>query len=345
MQPRLPTQHWRIFLSRPPSASIPRAFRPTDMAPRDESGFVLIAVIGILLLLAILVSSLTSTSSTEMKVSAARTLHSELQALADGMARLTAYRLAEARLATNAVPSTVADGEPLYCRDGKLAVEIRIRDVNGLIDINYASVDLLEILLRGVGVDAARASRIAAAIVDFRDPDDIPLPGGAEAAEYAQAQRPFGPKNAPFETTTELDQVLGMTPELLSELLPLVTVHARSPRIDPAAAPLDLLQALTRGKYGAETMLTARDQFKPFDQIPMRTITRSGVQSRTRVQIFAIQATVAAAGDGKISRNVVVELMSSAQTGLVVREWAQRSTKVRASRAWPATMPTCETAQ
>ena len=58
--------------------------------------------------------------------------------------------------------------------------------------------------------------------------DDVPSgPHGAESAAYQAAGLGHGPKNAPFETITELDQVLGMTATLLDRLRPLVTVYAR----------------------------------------------------------------------------------------------------------------------
>lgn len=56
---------------------------------------------------------------------------------------------------------------------------------------------------------------IAAAIVDFRDADDTPLPYGAESAVYLGLTQPYRAKNAPFESLSELLLVRGITPAVL----------------------------------------------------------------------------------------------------------------------------------
>ncbi|MBN2490885.1 MAG: helix-hairpin-helix domain-containing protein [Planctomycetes bacterium] len=56
---------------------------------------------------------------------------------------------------------------------------------------------------------------VAAALVDWRDPDDELTPMGAEAAYYAALSPPYRIRNAPFETLAELLQVRGVTPASL----------------------------------------------------------------------------------------------------------------------------------
>lgn len=56
---------------------------------------------------------------------------------------------------------------------------------------------------------------IAAAILDWRDPDNNVTPGGAEADYYASLQPPYLPRNGPFQTMRELLMVQGVTRELL----------------------------------------------------------------------------------------------------------------------------------
>ncbi len=117
---------------------------------------------------------------------------------------------------------------------------IVINDVAGLVDLNAASLALLEWLLHGLGVAPDRAAALAAAIVDFRDDDGI---NGAESAAYRAAGLAHGPKNAPFETVMELDQVLGMDAALLGRLHAATTVYSRQPGIDGAVAPHEILSA------------------------------------------------------------------------------------------------------
>lgn len=80
----------------------------------------------------------------------------------------------------------------------------------GRIDANHAPAEALAAL---PGCDAG----IAAAIVDWRDADDTPDPGGgAERSDgaYAGAAVPYAPRNAPIETLDELALVRGMTAAL-----------------------------------------------------------------------------------------------------------------------------------
>jgi DNA uptake protein ComE-like DNA-binding protein len=55
---------------------------------------------------------------------------------------------------------------------------------------------------------------IVAAILDWRDGDNVATPGGAEAEYYMSLPRPLVPRNAPFQSTRELLMVRGITREL-----------------------------------------------------------------------------------------------------------------------------------
>src|SRR6185295_507992 len=131
--------------------------------------------------------------------------HAEAEALADGLTRLVALRLADRARRTLAAEAMAVDGTPYACSHEEAAVEIAVTDVGGLVDLNMASLRLLEWLLLGHGLAAHRAAALAAAIVDFRDEDDQPTRNGAESAAYRAAGLRHGPKNAPFESVTELD--------------------------------------------------------------------------------------------------------------------------------------------
>ena len=57
---------------------------------------------------------------------------------------------------------------------------------------------------------------VVPAIIDWRDPDDAPSAGGAEAEYYAGFQPPYLPRNGPFQTIRELLMVRGVTRELFA---------------------------------------------------------------------------------------------------------------------------------
>lgn len=139
-------------------------------------------------------------------------------------------------------------GPPHHCRlDDTATLSIAIEDEAGKVDLNGAGERLLIALLAGVGIDLARARSLAAAIVDFRDGDDIRRPDGAETAEYRGAGLGSGPKNAPFDTVEELHQVLGMTADDVATLRPHVTVHSRLSGVDPAIMGRATRAAIVKG--------------------------------------------------------------------------------------------------
>ncbi|WP_417472333.1 general secretion pathway protein GspK [Luteimonas mephitis] len=137
------------------------------------------------------------------------------------------------------------DGRPYDWAFGGAHVRIEVVDESGKVDLNAADVDLLGRLFTVVGVNQADAGAIAAAIADWRDSDDLTQPqGGAEDPAYASAGLPWGAKDAPFDTVAEVEQVLGMTPEIYAKVAPLLTVYSGQGRPDPQFAAAPVLQAM-----------------------------------------------------------------------------------------------------
>ena len=124
-------------------------------------------------------------------------------------------------------------------------VEVRIIDETGKVDLNQADVPLLSRLMQALGEPPDASDALAAAIVDWRDADDLSQPvGGAEDGDYAAAGRPYGAKDAPFETIAELEQVLGMTPDLYARLEPFLTLYSGRGQPDATYAQGPVLVAM-----------------------------------------------------------------------------------------------------
>lgn len=137
------------------------------------------------------------------------------------------------------------DGRVQYWQFSGHSIEVSVQDESGKVDINHADATLLSALMRAVGTESADADQLAAAILDWRDPDDLKQPsGGAEDPEYAEAGRHYGAKDAPFETLAELQQVLGMTPLLYAKLSPYLTIHSGRSLPDQTYAPVAVLTAM-----------------------------------------------------------------------------------------------------
>ena len=124
-------------------------------------------------------------------------------------------------------------------------VQVRIIDETGKVDLNQADVPLLSRLMQVLGEPPDASDALAAAIVDWRDADDLSQPvGGAEDGDYAAAGRPYGAKDAPFETIAELEQVLGMTPDLYARLEPVLTLYSGRGQPDATYAQGPVLVAM-----------------------------------------------------------------------------------------------------
>jgi hypothetical protein len=163
-----------------------------------------------------------------------------------------------------------------------------------------------------VEVSPGSTRPIAAAIVDFRDVDDLPSgPEGAESAAYQAAGLRHGPKNALFESVTELDQVLGMTPGLLNRLRAVVAVYGRQPGIDATHAPRELVTAPSKGDDAVATSTDGR----PLMPIPS--------EFRMSSKGLAYRVVVRASTDrgGHFAREAVIEPTRTEPLGFQAREW------------------------
>lgn len=150
-----------------------------------------------------------------------------------------------------------ADGRRYRWRYAGAEVELRLTDESGKVDLNNADANLLSALLRTLGAEPGQDQQLAAAILDWRDPDNLSQPqGGAEDGDYAAAGLPYGAKDAPFESYGELQRVLGMSDVLYRKLLPCVTLYSDRARPEPRFAPAPVLTALG---LDAEQQLAERE--------------------------------------------------------------------------------------
>lgn len=158
----------------------------------------------------------------------------------------------------------VADGRPYTFTFDGVEVEISITDDSGKIDINTADVLTLTNLFVGAGVDMERAADLADAIQDWRDPDDLVSPRGAELGDYESVDLPYGPRNAPFETLSEMQQVFGMDYDTYVKIEPAITMYSGRGVPSAAYAPLEALMAMPgMTTEQAQALIEQRQQLAP----------------------------------------------------------------------------------
>ena len=138
-----------------------------------------------------------------------------------------------------------ADGRGYPLSFGPTKVMIEVRDEAAKIDLNAAAPALLSGLFEELGEPRERAQRLAGAIVDWRDNDNLSQAvGGAEDPAYASAGLAWGAKDAPFDSVAELEQVLGMRPALYAAAAPHLTMYSGNATPDANIADGIVLAAM-----------------------------------------------------------------------------------------------------
>ena len=249
-------------------------------ASATQAGFALVLVLCVLAVLSVIAVTLIRETHEETRFESAVIEDAKAEALAEagiqqGMAEL---------LIPPGNGAWLADGSTHAIRLGEGSVNIRIEDESGRIDINFADDATLVSMLISIGLPTDEAQHLAAAIADYRDPRKIKHPGGAEASDYEAAGLDYGPKNAPFDSPEELMQVLGMTPEILKALLPLITVHSPSREVNRQAASAAVLRALPKSGFGQpeQNIATASSGDPQSALITAPTVVRVTAEARTR---------------------------------------------------------------
>lgn len=128
-----------------------------------------------------------------------------------------------------------------------------VQDEDGKFDLNEADDDTLSPLFVSMGVDSRTATVLADRIVEWRTEatsDDAHTLHGGTDADYAAAGLPWRPRHGDFQSVSELQLVLGMTPALYERVRPALTVYSRNDSPDEDLAPRIVLNALYPGNPG-----------------------------------------------------------------------------------------------
>jgi general secretion pathway protein K len=202
------------------------------MRERSEEGIALIAVLWMLTLLSIVAAALSLETRSSTRIARNMAENAVVRAAADAGIQRAILDLVTSTGAPTDARKFLADGTVYNWQFVNSKVQVSIQD-EVKIDLNEAPEELLAALFDSVGINTDTAKSLAAAIADFRDPDNLPRPGGAELAEYRAAGLAWGPKNAPFQMFEELQQVLGMTPEIYERVASYLTIYSVARVNDP----------------------------------------------------------------------------------------------------------------
>lgn len=220
---------------------------PAANGPRSEQGLALVLVLWAVALLAVLAASQLVDARSGIALVRNQVAVAQARALADAGINRGILELITGRARTQ-WPSPASVVQWAF---GDGVVRMRVENEFGKLDLNSCAPSLLKRLITGLGVQSDAADHLVDAIEDFRDSDDIKRVNGAERADYVAAGLPYGPKNEPFASVEELQQVIGMTPALYARLAPYLTVYTGRAYVDMGVASRELVQLLTKQNQGS----------------------------------------------------------------------------------------------
>ena len=163
----------------------------------------------------------------------------------------------------------VPDGRAYDFEFEQATLSVALTDESGLIDLNAADTLTLSNLFLSNGLPQDEADALADAILDWRDTDDLVSPNGAEDDDSAAAGYDYGAKDAPFDTVSEVQQVIGMTHEIYARVLPALTIYSGQTTPNPAFAPVEVLRLFTEmNEELAQQLVEARHAWDPTTGAP-----------------------------------------------------------------------------
>jgi general secretion pathway protein K len=237
----------------------PEPTEPTEPTERKapqvalrQKGFALIAVIWIGILLALIAAAFSSAVRSRLRETAGRAELIRAEAAADAGVRIALMELLNRGRDSKAVLRFPNDGTPVSCSIvTDITLIIRVEDEEGKVNLNTANEDLLVALFAGLGATHEKARGYAERVMDFRDGDHDKRLDGAEREDYAKSPDGLlGPKDADFAAIDELDQVLGLPPDLREKAKPFLTVFSGKDGIDASVASRGLRDILVAGSNG-----------------------------------------------------------------------------------------------
>lgn len=204
----------------------------------DDRGFIIVAVLWILGLLAALVSIYAvyvTNAALSVRVNDDRL---QAEALTSSAVELAAYQL----LATDE-KSRPTQGHFTLRMDGA-GVAVEFRSEAARIDLNAAPKPLLAGLFAALGADYSQAEYYADRIIGWRSKPKDAAGLNDEADAYRTAGLSYAPRQGPFASVGELWLVLDLPPALVERALSFITVYSGKPTVNIMDASPEVVAAL-----------------------------------------------------------------------------------------------------
>lgn len=241
-----------------------------------------------------------------------------------GQSMATRYSSGQPALAFAAGMRELAALKDVTLGSGRFSVEVT--NLNGRLDLNHAAPAVL-VGLFSQFTSPSLARGVVAELQDWRDPDDVVRPDGAEERTHVRAGSPFVPSNRPLARFDEFRRLLGVTDALALAVEPYVTVHGDA-NIDVNAAPEPVLAAMPGiGRAGARAILGHR-RGTPFNSATEVQSLLGSAASRYGSRLTVVPSRLLLTSQGRMEGHPLVHEIQAtyAVTGsvLVLQSWRER---------------------
>jgi general secretion pathway protein K len=280
--------------------------------PATGNGFALVTVLWTVMIVGLIAAAVMATTRSDATQARTRRRAAELRAVADAGIEIAILRLLDA----GGTLRPPLDGTPFAVTFDGLAMEARVQDEGGKIDLNAAPAPLLRKLLQSAGLDEDAADAETDRILDWREPGDARHPNGAGRGDYEAAGLPYAPRRRALPTVAELKLVMGITPELFAALQPAATVVSQQPGVDAAVAPRAALLALPDiDGESADDILRARHASGQGEAEPAAAAVRDLSGHAFTISTAVVQ------GRFSVRRVAVIRLSGDMQSPIWVYSW------------------------
>lgn len=250
-----------------------------------ESGFALIMVLWVVIILMVVALSFSFLAKTETRAALyfRDSLAENLLAQAGLERAILEIYYRQANLNKTIVPeggeTLRVDGTGIEGNIGDDRYVVRIFNEAGRINLNAMNDQnkiILDNLLINLGAAKETADTIVDSALDWMDKDILHRLNGAEDDYYQSLPNPYKAKNGPFDTVEELLLVKGMTPDILfgtkeqKGLIQFVTVYGDTSKINVNFAPKEVIMALpgvSEDRAAKVVDQRRRAEFKSLDDV------------------------------------------------------------------------------
>jgi general secretion pathway protein K len=284
-----------------------------------QRGIALVLALWLTILLTVIASGFAFSMRSEALATRNALSLAQARAAADGAVERAAYELQRPRLPD----AWTLDGTPHTWQEGDLSITVVAVDEAARIDLNVAPDALLKSMLLAQGLEDDKAASIAAAIADWRDPDDFKRPSGAEEADYRAAGLKYGPANGPFETVAEVGRVLGVTGDLYARLAAICTVYSRQPGINPLTAGREVLLSLPNATAEAVDAYLAQRAAALTAKLPVPPFPPAQAYVSGAIPVWRIRADASFRDGVTFAREAVLRPSADAARPLIALAWLE----------------------